>query len=76
MRGEEVAGRGKIRVGFAESVLPGLQCLRESRFAVGTERNSERWVEGGCIEKQQVSAASRHSESASQRYNPFLNQTP
>jgi hypothetical protein len=46
---------------------PGLKWVRENQAFIATERNSGGWVEDGCIEKQQVSAASRHGKLASQR---------
>jgi hypothetical protein len=61
-----------IRHSLPKGIPQGLKCVRENQAIIATERNSGRWVEDGCIEKQQVSAASRHGKLASQRQSPVL----
>ena len=51
---QQAAGKGLVSSRVRGIFPPGLKWVRENRAFLATERNSGRWVKGGCMEKQQV----------------------
>ena len=69
--------RKKARIGWEgqKTFPPGLKCLRENRDLEAQKRNQVYRAKAGFIQNQQVSAAWRPSESASQPRSGVLTQT-